>query len=74
MELPKHFYGSATVELNHHVLRKESESVFVVLLFVVLKTFLFIDKIMIIDFSKKEKSKKQKQKDKYDIYEISYNT
>ena len=41
---------------------------FVVLLFVVLKTFLFIDKIMIIDFSKKEKSKKQKQKDKYDIY------
>jgi hypothetical protein len=60
MELPKHFYG--TVELNHHVLRKESESVFVVLLFVVLKTFLFIDKIMIIDFSKKEKSKKQKAK------------
>ena len=30
MELPKHFYG--TVELNHHVLRKDSESVFVVLL------------------------------------------
>ena len=60
MELPKHFYG--TVELNHHVLRKESESVFVVLLFVVLKTFLFIDKIMIIDFSKKEKSKNQKAK------------
>ena len=60
MELPKHFYG--TVELNHHVLRKESESVFVVLLFVVLKTFLFIDKIMIIDFSKKEKKQKAKSK------------